>query len=138
MAVRPGAGGYGSHDIALRPNADAASTTHQRLGAALNELRERLRLSQGDLAELSGVGQPDISRLERGTPGRLSGYARLFAAMGAELEFTTRLVKPLEQLVQDALGAARARRVRKAGERRRRRLARRSRAGSPGRTTAGR
>jgi transcriptional regulator with XRE-family HTH domain len=51
-------------------------------GDAIRERRNELGISQGELAELSGVGQSDISRIEnRRSDARLSTITKLTAAL---------------------------------------------------------
>lgn len=51
-------------------------------GEQLSALRRSRRVSQRHLAEVSGVDQADISRLERGADARLTTWKRLFSALG--------------------------------------------------------
>lgn len=53
-------------------------------GEQLEVLRLSRRVSQRHLAEVSGVDQADISRMERGADARLSTWLKLFAALGFE------------------------------------------------------
>ena len=60
---------------------------HARVGTALRTLRRRRGLSQGQLAELAGVSQSTISRVERGHLDSLSValLGRIFAALDARV-----------------------------------------------------
>ena len=51
----------------------------------LAELRKRRKLSQATMAEALGIGQMQISRLEKRKDPRLSTMARTIAAMGGHL-----------------------------------------------------
>ena len=53
---------------------------------ALDELREARRLTQEQLAEQLGVGQAEVSRLERRTDMYVSTLNRMVEAMGGHLE----------------------------------------------------
>ena len=53
---------------------------------ALDELREARRLTQEQLAEQLGVGQAEVSRLERRTDMYVSTLKRMVEAMGGHLE----------------------------------------------------
>lgn len=55
-------------------------------GSTLKSARENARLSQSEMAELSGVDPARISRLERGNSDRmLKGYARILEAYGFQI-----------------------------------------------------
>jgi transcriptional regulator with XRE-family HTH domain len=51
-------------------------------GEQLGALRRSRRVSQRHLAEVSGVDQADISRMEAGADARLSTWLKLFSALG--------------------------------------------------------
>ena len=53
---------------------------------ALDELREARRLTQEQLAEQLGVGQAEVSRIERRTDMYVSTLERMVEAMGGELQ----------------------------------------------------
>ena len=53
-------------------------------GRQLRALRRFRRVSQRHLAEVSGVDQADISRMERGADARLSTWKRLFFELGCD------------------------------------------------------
>lgn len=58
---------------------------------ALIDARERLRISQRDLEEKSGIRQAEISKIERGIGNpSLKTMGKLFEAMGEELVFSDR------------------------------------------------
>ena len=54
----------------------------------LQELRQARALSQDELAEVLGLNQATISKLERRTDMYLSSLRRFVEAMGGELEIT--------------------------------------------------
>lgn len=58
---------------------------HPIWGAGVRTLREEQGLTQTQLAELSGVGQPTISRVERGSRQISDGVrVRLATALGVD------------------------------------------------------
>lgn len=60
------------------------------VGGALRAARERARLSQRQLARLTGVAQPTIARIEAGhVDPRVRTLARLLDACGASLAVST-------------------------------------------------
>jgi DNA-binding Xre family transcriptional regulator len=56
----------------------------------LADLRQRLGLSQGELAERTGVRQANISRIENRDDLKVSTLAKIVAAMGASLSIRAR------------------------------------------------
>ncbi len=56
----------------------------------LHELRQARALSQQELAEVLGLNQATISKLERRTDMYLSSLRRFVEAMGGELEISAR------------------------------------------------
>jgi len=58
---------------------------------ALHDLRRRKSLSQQELAERLHVGQPAVSKIERGEDLRLSTIRNYVEAVGGELELRVRL-----------------------------------------------
>jgi len=58
---------------------------------ALHELRRRKSLSQQELAARLHVGQPAVSKIERGEDLRLSTIRNYVEAVGGELELHVRL-----------------------------------------------
>ncbi len=60
------------------------------LGEQMRALRERRGLSQSQLAELTGIAQPNVSRLEAGTTGlpKLDTLQRIAEALELELSIT--------------------------------------------------
>jgi DNA-binding XRE family transcriptional regulator len=68
--------------IAARGNALLAKV-QQRM--TLSEIRKRRKISQAKMAEALGIGQMQISRLERRKDPRLSTMQRTVAAMGGHL-----------------------------------------------------
>jgi transcriptional regulator with XRE-family HTH domain len=69
----------------------------------LQELRQARALSQKELAEVLGLNQATISKLERRTDMYLSSLRRFVEAMGGELEISARFPegKVLIQLFED-------------------------------------
>jgi transcriptional regulator with XRE-family HTH domain len=69
----------------------------------LQELRQARALSQQELAEVLGLNQATISKLERRTDMYLSSLRRFVKAMGGELEISARFPdgKVLIQLFED-------------------------------------
>ncbi|MBK5928452.1 helix-turn-helix domain-containing protein [Rhodobaculum claviforme] len=56
------------------------------LGAAVRDARRSQKIGQEELAELTGVSQPNISRIERGErPATVETYIRLLEAVGVDL-----------------------------------------------------
>ena len=69
----------------------------------LQELRQARALSQQELAEVLGLNQATISKLERRTDMYLSSLRRFVEAMGGELEISAKFPegKVLIQLCED-------------------------------------
>lgn len=69
----------------------------------LQELRQARALSQQELAEVLGLNQATISKLERRTDMYLSSLRRFVKAMGGELEISAKFPegKVLIQLFED-------------------------------------
>jgi transcriptional regulator with XRE-family HTH domain len=69
----------------------------------LHELRQARALSQQELAEVLGLNQATISKLERRTDMYLSSLRRFVEAMGGELEISARFPegKVLIRLFED-------------------------------------
>ena len=69
----------------------------------LQELRQARALSQQELAEVLGLNQATISKLERRTDMYLSSLRRFVEAMGGELEISAKFPegKVLIQLFED-------------------------------------
>ncbi|MFA6021611.1 MAG: helix-turn-helix domain-containing protein [Rhodospirillales bacterium] len=57
---------------------------------SLREIRKALTLTQDQLAQELGVGQDEISRIERRTDMLVSTLRRVIAGMGGELEIVAR------------------------------------------------
>ncbi len=56
------------------------------LGAAIARRRKALRMTQAQLASLSGIPQPNLSNLENGlADSRLETYLRICALIGIDL-----------------------------------------------------
>jgi transcriptional regulator with XRE-family HTH domain len=61
------------------------------LGTLIRRRRKSLSISQADLASLSGVAQPNLSKIERGqTPATLETYLRILGALGIDLHGVVR------------------------------------------------
>jgi DNA-binding XRE family transcriptional regulator len=67
--------------IEAKAKADALEMT-------LRELREAAGKTQAEVADLTGVAQSELSRLERRDDHRLSTLRRYVEALGGELEVT--------------------------------------------------
>jgi len=78
----------------------------------LQELRQARALSQAELAEVLGLNQATISKLERRTDMYLSSLRRFVEAMGGELEITANFpegpvrIQLLEELDEKGTRAA--------------------------------
>lgn len=59
------------------------------IGELLKEERIKLKLTQKQLAEKSGISYVSINRIENGKNPRLSVVNKLFEAMGKTLQITT-------------------------------------------------
>ncbi len=69
------------------PEENAESDLRVALMGELVKARKELGISQRDLERLSGVKQPVIARIEKGTASpRLDTVIKLFAALGKTLE----------------------------------------------------
>lgn len=65
--------------------------TPNDIGHALRQARRRMKLTQQQLSESSGIRQETISRVENGSPGtRLETLFDLCAALNLELVITER------------------------------------------------
>ena len=61
-------------------------TSEQDLGAAIRRRRNELELTQGELADVSGVTLRFVSELERGkATAQYAGIRRVLAALGLDL-----------------------------------------------------
>lgn len=64
-------------------------TERERIGKRIAELRNEKDLSQAALAELSGVGQGHIARIEKGRYSvGIDVLAKIAGALGAKVEIT--------------------------------------------------
>ena len=104
----PGADDYGSGPDEVYTNAKATSDRVVRLilsggrteppqAVRLAELRQILGLSQGELAERTGVGQANISRIEGRDDLKISTLARIVEALGASLSIRARFPDGVER-----------------------------------------
>lgn len=81
---------------AARAHAEVLYTEHFGLGEQLAALRRNRKLTQAQLADISGIQQPEISRIEHGKANPTQEtLARLGASMGAVLAFTTEDGRPI-------------------------------------------
>jgi DNA-binding XRE family transcriptional regulator len=87
----------------------SSDTTYDRLkdSMALEELRDALRMTQQELAQVLNVDQSAISKLEHRTDMYVSTLRRCIAAMGGQLEIRaifpegTVRISQFEQLAAD-------------------------------------
>lgn len=104
----PGEGDYGTGPDEVYSNIKAAFDRVVRLilsagrteppqSVRLAELRQFLGLSQGELAERTGVRQANISRIESRGDLKVSTLAKLVAAMGASLSIRARFPDGFER-----------------------------------------
>jgi DNA-binding Xre family transcriptional regulator len=61
------------------------------VSSSLGAIRRRAGKTQADVAEVLGISQSDVSKLERRDDIRVSTLTRYVAALGAELEVRVRL-----------------------------------------------
>lgn len=81
---------------AAREHAKVLYNEHFGLGEQLASLRKSRHLTQGDLAEVTGIGQSEISRIEQGKANPTQEtLSRLGASLGAVLAFTTEDGRPI-------------------------------------------
>lgn len=60
--------------------------TDTDLGRVIRERRRVLGMTQGDLSNLSGIAQPNLSKIERGAAdARLDTYLRICFLLGIDL-----------------------------------------------------
>lgn len=65
--------------------------TPKQLGSVIHNERVHRGLSQQELADLVGIGQKTISRIENGSEGaKLDTIFRLLAVLQLEIQFTPR------------------------------------------------
>ena len=107
----PGADDYGTGPDEVYPNAKAAFDRVVRLvlsggrtepprAVRLAELRQKLGMSQEELAERAGVGQANISRIEGRDDLKISTLARIVEAMGASLSIRARFPDGVEREIE--------------------------------------
>ena len=81
---------------AARAHAEVLYTEAFGLGRQLAALRNQKRLTQGDLAKATGIGQSEISRIEQGKGNPTQDTLRkLGASLGAVLTFATEDGRPI-------------------------------------------
>jgi HTH-type transcriptional regulator / antitoxin HipB len=69
----------------------AQITSVEVMGKLLRLRRQALKISQQDLASLTGVDQSNLSRIEHGKiPATLETYLRLLNALGVDLQGVVR------------------------------------------------
>jgi len=92
---------YAQEEIEKDPELAAivqAEFDKRQLARDLRNLREKMNVSQQELAELVGTGQPSIARLESGrTTPKLDVVARIAHALGYELAITFTKVTPTKK-----------------------------------------
>lgn len=77
-----------------RTRAKAARRTKELLGELLlSEVRRLNGKSQQELADLLGIKQPSLSKLEKQTDMQISTLQKIVAALGGELEVLARFPK---------------------------------------------
>lgn len=83
----------------------------------VRQARRRAGLSQRALAQMAGLPQPEIARIERGRVSpRLSTLERLLAPTGSTLELAPRIGVGVDRsLIREALARSPEERVRSAG-----------------------
>jgi transcriptional regulator with XRE-family HTH domain len=75
-----------------RAKIEARTDELHREYLALRQLREKLNLTQGEMARRIGVQQPAISKLENGDRRlTLEALSEIITALGGEWEITVRL-----------------------------------------------
>jgi HTH-type transcriptional regulator / antitoxin HipB len=71
----------------------------KQMGNLIQRVRKQRGLTQTDLANLSGLRQELISKIEGGHEGtKLSSIYALFAALGLELLVDSRVSKPIKNI----------------------------------------
>lgn len=66
-------------------------TSVATMGELLRSRRKALKISQQELASLTGVDQSNLSRIEHGkVPATLETYLRLLSALGLDLQGVSR------------------------------------------------
>jgi len=72
----------------------AAARTRELLGELLlSEIRERAGKSQRQVADILGIRQPSLSKLEKQSDMQISTLRRIVNALGGELEVVARFPK---------------------------------------------
>ena len=65
--------------------------TIDSIQVSLRDLREKLGITQSDMAEACGISQPEISRMEMRKNHRVSTVLRFVEALGGELKVIVRM-----------------------------------------------
>jgi len=77
-----------------RTRAKAAKRTQELLGELLlSEVRKMAGKSQQEVADLLGIKQPSLSKLEKQKDMQISTLQKIVAALGGELEVLARFPK---------------------------------------------
>ena len=66
----------------------------------LRQIREAVGISQKDLAEMIGVKQPGISKLEKQADMQIATLRRIIEALGGELDITARFPRGTVKIQQ--------------------------------------
>lgn len=81
--------------------AKAAKRTRELLGELLlSECRQMAGKSQQEVADLLGIKQPSLSKLEKQKDMQISTLQKIVTALGGELEVLTRFPKGTERIEQ--------------------------------------
>jgi transcriptional regulator with XRE-family HTH domain len=75
----------------VRPSEPRKIQTDTDIGQAIRDRRKHLGMSQEALSSLSGIAQPNLSKIERGmADARLDTYLKLCFLLGIDLVAVTR------------------------------------------------
>jgi transcriptional regulator with XRE-family HTH domain len=85
--------------LQVYPNADTSS---RGPGDWIRILRERLRMTQAELAKGANITQPNLAAIELGkVDPRVSTLRRIYQALRCDLNIEPRLRKPVEEMLRD-------------------------------------
>ncbi|HME82766.1 MAG TPA: XRE family transcriptional regulator [Candidatus Eremiobacteraceae bacterium] len=79
---------------------DRAEDHHKKRAALLSELRRTRQLTQDALADLLGMTQPEVSKLEHRTDLYVSTLRRYIEAVGGELQIIARFPEGEIELIE--------------------------------------